>query len=148
MNDLDEFRTQFLPLQAAAEEALIQGDLEPRLALWTRREPVSVLGAMGPCKYEWNEVERIFRWLADRFSDQEYRRYDFSYDVEVVDVSGDMAYTAGFERFKAARNGGPAEDVCVRVTHVYRREEGEWKIVHRHGDLAPADQSPSRERTA
>jgi SnoaL-like domain len=32
------------------------------------------------------------------------------------------------------------EPYTLRVTHVYRREDGEWKIVHRHAD-APLDQS-------
>ena len=136
MNDLDDFRASFIPRQTEAEAALIHGDLEPRLALWTRRDPVSVLGAMGPCVYGWEEVSRVFRWLADYFSDPADRRYDYRWDVEVADVSGDMAYTVGFERFKASRGGGPPEDVVLRVTHVYRREDGEWKIVHRHGDLA------------
>ncbi len=26
------------------------------------------------------------------------------------------------------------ETVLVRVTHIYRREDGAWKIVHRHAD--------------
>ena len=142
MNDLDDFRANFLPRQAEAEEALVQGDVEPRLKLWSRRAPLSLFGAWGPCKYDWGELERIFRWVASRFSDPADSRYDFHWDVEVADVSGDMAYTVGFERFKASRDGGPPEDVTVRVTHVYRREDGEWKIVHRHGDLAPVDQSP------
>jgi ketosteroid isomerase-like protein len=30
----------------------------------------------------------------------------------------------------------------LRVTQVYRREGGEWRLVHRHGDFAPMDQSP------
>ena len=59
---------------------------------------------------------------------------DFRFDVEVVDVSGDMAYTLGFERFNGSIAGRPVEPVTVRVTHIYRREDGEWKIVHRHGD--------------
>jgi ketosteroid isomerase-like protein len=33
------------------------------------------------------------------------------------------------------------ELLVVRSTHVYRREDGEWKVVHRHGDNAPPDQS-------
>jgi ketosteroid isomerase-like protein len=56
-----------------------------------------------------------------------------------------MAYTVGFERFKALRDGGAPEQVTVPVTDVYRRENGEWKIVHRLGDLAPEDQSPPSE---
>lgn len=40
-------------------------------------------------------------------------------------------------------DGGPAEPMTVRVTHVYRREEGEWKFVHRHAATSrPLDQSP------
>ena len=143
--ELDEFRTQFLARQTEAEEAIIHGELEPRLELWSRRDPVSLFGAWGPCKTGWDEVSRIFRWVASRFSDPADLRSDFHYDVEVADVSGDMAYTVGFERFNASRDGGATEQVTVRVTHVYRRENGEWKIVHSHGDLAPEDQSPPSE---
>ena len=34
-------------------------------------------------------------------------------------------------------DGVPVEPYTLRVTHVYRREHGEWKIVHRHGDPVP-----------
>jgi ketosteroid isomerase-like protein len=39
----------------------------------------------------------------------------------------------------------PAQPYTLRVTHVYRREHGEWKIVHRHGDHPPIDQSSPAE---
>jgi hypothetical protein len=29
----------------------------------------------------------------------------------------------------------------LRVTQVYRRKDGEWKVVHRHGDQLPIDRS-------
>jgi ketosteroid isomerase-like protein len=51
-----------------------------------------------------------------------------------VDVSDDMAYSLGFERFNGSVAGRPVEPVTVRVTHTYRRENGAWKIVHRHAD--------------
>jgi hypothetical protein len=75
-------------------------------------------------------------------------RQRFRFDVEVADVSGDLAYTVGYERVTASIDGGPLEALTVRVTHVYRREDGEWKIVHRHGDIAPVDQSPPKDRRA
>jgi ketosteroid isomerase-like protein len=142
MGDPDDFRAGILARQTKAEAALVQGDLEPRLALWSRQDPVSVWGAWGPCKTGWDEVSRIFHWVASRFSDDGTTRSDFHYDIEVADVVGDMAYTVGFERFNATREDGGVEPVTLRVTHVYRREDGQWKIVHRHGDLAPVDQSP------
>jgi ketosteroid isomerase-like protein len=32
----------------------------------------------------------------------------------------------------------------LRVTQIYRREDGEWKLVHRHGDELAADQQQVR----
>lgn len=81
--------------------------------------------------------------MAERLGKQDIR--DFRCELEVAEVSGDMAYTVGYERFTSSVDGGPAEPNTVRVTHAYRRENGEGKIVQRHGDLAPVDQSPSAE---
>lgn len=44
----------------------------------------------------------------------------------------------GFEHKRFDVDGEPA-DYTLRVTHVYRREAGEWRIVHRHGDHPPGD---------
>lgn len=148
--ELEDFRSTILARQAKAEEALVHGDPEPRFAMWSRRDPVSLLGAWGPNKTGWAELSRIFRWVADRLSKANVS--DFRFDVEVADVSGDMAYSVGYERFNrsgglASDGGGPMEPVTVRVTHVYRRENGQWKIVHRHGDSAPMDQSPPAEES-
>jgi ketosteroid isomerase-like protein len=142
MGELEDFRTIFLARQAEAEAAIVEGDVEPRLALWSRRDPVSLLGAWGPNKTGWAELDRTFRWVAERLGSTDYS--DFRYDVEVAEVSrdGQMAYTVGFERFNEVLADGGTKPWTVRVTHVYRREDGEWKIVHRHGDLAPVDESP------
>jgi ketosteroid isomerase-like protein len=49
------------------------------------------------------------------------------------------AYTVGFERSRVSFEGGPQRDMVVRVTHIYRRIDGDWKVVHRHADFPPAD---------
>jgi ketosteroid isomerase-like protein len=141
MGDAEGFRA-FLERQERAEAALVQGDVEPRLALWSRRDPVSLLGAWGPNKSGWSELERIFRWVAERLGSVSYR--DFRFDVEVADVSADgkMAYSVGFERFDEVLPDGGMKPWTVRVTHAYRWEDGDWRIAHRHGDLAPLDESP------
>jgi hypothetical protein len=56
MGALEDFRTGFLARQAEAEEAIVRGDVEPRLALWSRRDPVSLLGAWGPNTTGWPEL--------------------------------------------------------------------------------------------
>jgi ketosteroid isomerase-like protein len=45
-----------------------------------------------------------------------------------------VAYTIGFEHVSASFRGSPEAPISARVTHVYRRENGEWMIVHRHAD--------------
>jgi hypothetical protein len=42
--------------------------------------------------------------------------------------------------FLATTLSTPLEPYTLRVTHAYRREDGEWKIVHRHADSVPATQ--------
>jgi ketosteroid isomerase-like protein len=143
MGEREDFRAVFLAKQTEAEAAILQGDVEPRLALWSRRDPVSLLGAWGPNKTGWPELEQTFRWVADRLGGTPYS--DFRFDVEVAEVSADeqMAYTVGYERFNEILADGEKKPWTVRVTHTYRREDGQWKIVHRHGDLAPVDETPS-----
>jgi ketosteroid isomerase-like protein len=140
MSDVDDFRAITLRRQAEAEAAFHQGDPGPRMAMWSRRDPVTLFGAAGMYVSGWDELSRIFPAVASRFSEVS----DYSFEVLVADVIGDMAYSVGFERYTGSIDGRPVEPVTVRATHVYRREDGEWKIVHRHGDNPPADQGPRR----
>jgi ketosteroid isomerase-like protein len=55
--------------------------------------------------------------------------------------AGDLAYTVTFEHTAVSVDGVPVEPYTLRVTQVYRREDGEWKVVHRHADAPPVDQS-------
>jgi ketosteroid isomerase-like protein len=141
MSELDDFLTKTLARQVEAEEALHNGDPTPRMEMWSTSDPVTLFGAAGPCKSGWDEVSRIFRWVASRFSNCTA----YSFDLLTAGVSRDLAYTVGYERHTTSIDGGPLEPTTLRVTHVYRRENGEWKIVHRHGDVAPIDQSPPAE---
>jgi ketosteroid isomerase-like protein len=56
-----------------------------------------------------------------------------------------MAYTVGYERTQASINGEPRPYV-LRVTQVYRREDGDWKVAHRHADTAPDSEEASSEQ--
>jgi SnoaL-like domain len=54
-------------------------------------------------------------------------------------VSGDLAYTVELEHTSVSVDGAPIAPYTLRVTQVYRREDGEWRIVHRHGDQISID---------
>ena len=70
------------------------------------------------------------------------------FDVVAAGLSGDLAYVVGYERAAASIAGGAEENLTLRVTPVYRREDGEWKRVHRHADPGPGSASADRLRQA
>jgi ketosteroid isomerase-like protein len=59
------------------------------------------------------------------------------FDVVAAGLSGDLAYVVGHERAASSIEGGDDENLSLRITQVYRRESGEWKLVHRHADPGP-----------
>jgi len=128
MSDRDEFLAWVGTRLRDAEKALHDGSAEPRHELWSRREPVSVLGAWRSAVGH-PAVDELFDMLEQTFSDCT----SYQHEVVAADVVGDLAYTVGYEHTTASVSGVP-RSYTLRVTQVYRREDGEWKVVHRHAD--------------
>ena len=136
MSELDDFLTPTLTRQLKAEKALINGDPGPRLAMWSTKDPVTVFGAMEDVIGA-EEARQVFRWLATRFSNST----DYRFELVAAGASGDLAYTVGYEHTQASVRGEP-RSYTLRATQIYRREDGEWKVVHRHADALPTGQLP------
>lgn len=111
-----------------AEFSLHNGDASRRRALWSRNDPVSVLGAWRNA-FGQQELDDLFTSLERQFSDCT----SYQFELLAYDVVGDMAYTAGLEHTSASVDGQP-RSYTLRATQVYRREGGEWKVAHRHAD--------------
>jgi ketosteroid isomerase-like protein len=134
MDETQAFLDDVLPRQLEAERAIHNGDAGPRRAMWSHRDPVTLLGAAMACVTGAEEVHASFGRVAGWFSDCT------SYDIELVaaGASGDLAYTVVFEHTSCSVQGEP-RSYRLRVTHGYRREDGEWRIVHRHADEPPGE---------
>jgi ketosteroid isomerase-like protein len=131
MGDRDNFLAWVGTVLYDAELALHNGDPDPRRAIWSRNEPVSVLGAWRNA-YGQPEVDELFTALGRTFSDCT----SYAFDLQACDVVGDMAFTVGLEHTSASVDGDP-RTYTLRATQVYRRENGDWKVAHRHADTAP-----------
>jgi ketosteroid isomerase-like protein len=138
MTDRDEFLVWVETALYEAELALHNGDADPRRALWSRNEPVTVLGAWRNAQGQ-DEIDELFTTLAQRLSNCTSYRFELT----AFDVVGDMAYTVGFEHSSASVDGLPRTYV-LRATQVYRREGGEWKVAHRHGDTVMPNETERR----
>jgi ketosteroid isomerase-like protein len=135
MNDVDEFLSAVLPRQRKAEVAILNGDSQPRKMLWSHNDPVTILGAAKNVS-GWAEVESTFDWLASNFSNGTA----YELDVTAAGVSRDLAYIAGHEHSTMSVGGAAPAPLTLRVTLIFRREEGVWKEVHRHADAGPSQE--------
>lgn len=128
MSDRDEFLNWFNTTWRTAERALHNGDAEPRFKTWSEEEPVTLFGAVFNA-YTLADVRAAFLKLAESFSQAKSGEID----LIAADVRGDLAYTVHREITSTTVNGQP-RDYTLRVTQIYRRENGDWRVVHRHGD--------------
>ena len=136
VSDTEEFLTSMLPRLTAADTAIHNGDAAARKALWSTQDPVTLFGA-AMMTTGWPSIEATFDWLAATFSDCT------SFEIEVVAAGGsdDLAYLVAIEHTTASIGGAPPVPYSLRVTTIFRREAGEWKVVHRHADPVPGSAS-------
>jgi len=78
------------------------------------------------------QVDELFTWMEGTFSGCT----SFRLEIVAAEVIGDIAYTVAYEHTEAIVNG-ESRVYSLRATQVYRREDGEWKVVHRHGSAIP-----------
>ncbi len=114
-----------------AEIAIHNGDAQPRRAIWSQSDPVTVLGALKNATGQ-RELNELFDHLAASFS----KCTSYEFRLLEAEVLGDAAYTVGFEHTSASVNGTP-RTYTLRATQIYRREGGAWKVAHRHGSAPP-----------
>jgi len=136
MSEVDDFLSGTMPRLIEADTALHDGDARLRRAMWSHNEPVTLFGAAAT-KTGWAEVQSVFDWLASNFTHCE----SFDYEVMAAGASGDLAYVVGIEHTSASVEGRAPSPYQLRVTTIFRREGGEWKVVHRHGDPVPGGEA-------
>ncbi len=116
----------------AALNRMLNGDARPLADIWSHSAAVTTMHPIGGREVGWDEVRRSWEQVAQFASEGEAKL-----DDQMIQVAGDFAYELGVEQaqFKLA---GEQVTIKQRVTNIYRRESGAWKIVHHHTDVSPA----------
>ena len=130
----EESFEQFLTRWAVAQTRFINGDPTLWKQLASHRDDVTILGGFGgEGEKGWPAVGARYEWAASQYRPG---AATVNVDYHVVAVTGDLAYTVGIERQSNVRVGAQVEAVHrnLRVTQIFRREGGQWKLIHRHGD--------------
>jgi len=126
----------FLDQLCEALTAVANGDPEPMKALCSHTDAISQCGFWGSVESGWAEVSERWDWVAAQF---EPGPGVVTSDTAFLTVSGDMAYGVFIERWWGQfTNRSEPTELMIRATLIFRREDGVWKAVHRHGDNAVA----------
>jgi ketosteroid isomerase-like protein len=138
---VEDFLATAMPRFEEAEISMLNGDAGPRKAMWSHKDPVTVFGAAASVR-TWSEIEPIFEQLAANFSNYS----DYHNDILAAGASDDLAYVVALEHTTASIAGSPQQPFVLRVTTIFRREDGEWRVVHRHADPASENASALAQR--
>lgn len=125
----EDFRAAVADVGRAVGE-FVAGDPRRYRARWSGDPDVTIFGGWGAHERGWPEVGPRLDWAAARFVSGHTEQ-----EVLALGASGDLGYTVSLERGHARVVGeADAAPMLLRVTHVYRRTDGVWTIVHRHAD--------------
>src|ERR671910_3598143 len=135
VEDFDEVLQRF---KLAANE-LLKGNPLPLQNVFSHRDDVSLANPFGPPAHGWDEVAATMERAASNLKEGGMVAFE-----EVVKyVTPELAYTMWLEHQKAQLGGrGDVTPFTLRVTMIYRPEEGTWKVVHRHADPITSTRPP------
>lgn len=114
-----------------AANAFAKGNPDPVKELFSHRDDAMLANPFGPAIVGWRAVSEALDHASSRFRDGEV----ISFDRIVSYVSTDLAMIHETERWRAKVAGrDQLSTFDLRVSSTYRREDGTWKLVHRHAD--------------
>jgi ketosteroid isomerase-like protein len=122
---------RFMERRADIAVAYVNGDAEPLRQIAARRLPATFFGPRGDYQEGADQVWSAYEAGASAFSPGS------DTEVQVLDTQadGDLGYWVGIQRAKVRMGDAPEPtSMDLRVTEIFRREDGQWKLVHRHAD--------------
>jgi ketosteroid isomerase-like protein len=122
-----------------ALDAFVRGNPEPQKQLYSRREDATLANPLGPPVRGWSQIEPTLDRAAGLLRDGDPVAFELVSECETPE----LAYLVRIERTRL-KLAGAADHAgsSLRVTTIFRREDGTWKIAHRHADPIVVPQPP------
>lgn len=128
--NLESFK-KFIKQRESAAQAYVCSDPIPVVNLTTRVSPATFFGPNGAFYQGADDVLRTFEQGAAMFG----TGGNTNFEILHMAASDSIAYWVGFQQATAYIHGSQnAIPMNLRVTEIFRREDNEWKLIHRHAD--------------
>lgn len=115
-----------------ALNAMFKGDVGPMQEVWSHADDVTYMGPAGGLTVGWDQILKIWEMHAAQKLGGEVKPADTH-----MTVGQDLAFTQNYEIGENTSKDGKPEKVSIRVTNIFRKENGKWKMIGHHTDLLP-----------
>jgi ketosteroid isomerase-like protein len=116
----------------AALNRMVNGNAAAMADVWAHSDTVTAMHPIGGRDVGWEAVRGSFEKVAQISTNGEVALKD-----QLIHIAGDTAYEVGIEQGQLKLAGHHA-NIEHRVTNIYQRVAGAWKIVHHHTDTSAA----------
>ncbi len=115
----------------AAMAAVANGDVTAIKALYSHSAEATSFYGWGGYEKGWDAVSKRWDWAG-----QQFQGGSVSYQNVTTVVTPELFYLTDIETFANQRMAGVdgLTGWSNRVTHIFRREAGAWRLLHRHGN--------------
>lgn len=139
-NDTHDFK-EFMKRRENASRAFVNGDAKPLDKVATHTSPATIFGPKGDYVEGADEVNAANERGAKFFKSGS----ESNFEILQMSANDNLAYWAGIQRATVRMHGKTeAIPMDLRVTEVFRREDDEWKLVHRHADLLASESEKNK----
>jgi ketosteroid isomerase-like protein len=116
------------------------GDVSAIKALNSHSAEATSFYGWGGWEKGWDAVAKRWDWAGEQFKGGEV-----SYQPVTVVRADTLFYTTDIETFRMTAMDGLGQPVqwSNRVTHIFRLEEGAWRLIHRHGNRLEDQYKPA-----
>jgi ketosteroid isomerase-like protein len=115
---------------AVANSALVGGQIDRYIELIPHAEEYTLMAPFGGAATHGFDASSENRARMKNF----FRSGTLNQELVATYNSGDLVVLVTVERARAEIAELPEQDWSLRVTQVFRREDAEWRLVHRHAD--------------
>ncbi|MEE8633836.1 MAG: nuclear transport factor 2 family protein [Methyloceanibacter sp.] len=117
----------------AVLNAMLNGDPEPFAALYSHKDDVTYMGAEGTYRVGFEAAYADWQAQAEKSTGGAVEGAKIQ-----LAVSGDMATAAYITKGSVKQPNGEIAHTYLRETSVFRKEDGQWRMIGHHADVVPA----------
>lgn len=138
MNEHLESFKKFLIEREKASQSYVSGDGKPLVKISAAKSPATFFSPGGDVTEGAKKIAARYQKDAEIFESADENKF------ETLQINADenIAFWVGLQK-ALVKMKGKKEPIpfALRVTEIFRRDAGDWKMIHRHADFLKADEA-------